>query len=138
MYFKLAWRNMWRSRRRTLITISSIFFAVIFAILMRVAVIGLFGKMINDTVSMSYGYIQIHHSGYWENKSVDSTFEENKKLTSILNNEKEITLWTPRVETFALASSGEHTRGMMVMGIEPGKEDAISKLSQKVDRKSVV
>ena len=132
MYFKLAWRNMWRSRRRTLITISSIFFAVIFAILMRVAVIGLFGKMINDTVSMSYGYIQIHHSGYWENKSVDSTFEENKKLTSILNNEKEITLWTPRVETFALASSGEHTRGMMVMGIEPGKEDAISKLSQKV------
>ena len=66
MYLKLAWRNMWRSRRRTLITVSSIFFAVIFAVLMRVTIVGIFDKLIADTVSMSSGYIQVHHSGYWE------------------------------------------------------------------------
>src|SRR5580704_10302756 len=98
MYFKLAWRNMWRSRRRTLITISSIFFAVIFAILMRVTVIGTFERLIVNAVSLSSGYIQVHHSGYWENRSVDSTFEESPKLTAILNHEKEITAWTSRLE----------------------------------------
>src|ERR1700759_84151 len=102
MYFKLAWRNMWRSRRRTLITISSIFFAVIFAILMRVAVVGLFDKLIADTVSMTSGYLQVHHSGFWETKSVDSTFEESPKLTAILNHENDIKAWTPRLESFAL------------------------------------
>jgi putative ABC transport system permease protein len=132
MYFKLAWRNMWRSRRRTLITISSIFFAVIFAILMRVAVVGLFDKLIADTVSLTSGYIQVHHTGYWENRSVDSTFEDNPKLTAILNHEKEITAWTPHLESFALASSGNRTKGIMVTGIDPEKENSVSNLSKKI------
>ena len=132
MYFKLAWRNMWRSRRRTLITISSIFFAVIFAILMRVAVVGLFDKLIADTVSLTSGYIQVQHSGYWENRSVDSTFEDNPKLTAILNHEKEITAWTPHLESFALASSGNRTKGIMVTGIDPEKENSVSSLSKKI------
>ncbi len=132
MYFKLAWRNMWRSKRRTLITISSIFFAVIFAILMRVMIVGIFDKMIADTVSASCGYIQIHHIGYWESKSIDSTFKENPRLATILNNEKEVTAWTPHLESFALASSGERTKGIMVIGIDPEKENTVSKLSQKL------
>jgi putative ABC transport system permease protein len=132
MYFKLAWRNMWRSRRRTLITVSSIFFAVIFAILMRVMMIGIFDKMIADTVSMSCGYLQIHHTGYWDNKSIDSTMEENPKLAAILNNEKDITSWSPHLESFALASSGERTKGILVVGIDPEKEDKVGELSKKI------
>ncbi len=132
MYLKLAWRNMWRSRRRTLITISSIFFAVMFAILMRVMIVGIFDKMIADTVSISCGYLQVHHEGYWDNKSVDSTFEENPKLTKILNNEKDITAWTPRLESFGLASSGEQTKGIMIIGIDPTKENTVSNLSKKL------
>jgi putative ABC transport system permease protein len=132
MYFKLAWRNMWRSKRRTLITVSSIFFAVIFAILMRVSIVGLFDKLIADTVRMSSGYIQVHHNGFWENKSIDSTFEESPKLEAILSNEKEVTAWTPRLESFALASSGDRTKGMMVVGIDPKKENEVSGLSQKI------
>lgn len=132
MYFKLAWRNMWRSRRRTLITISSVFFAVIFAILMRTLIIGIFDKMINDTVSISCGYIQVHHTGFWENKAVDSTFEENAQLTTVLNNENDVSAWAPRLESFALASSGDKTKGIMLIGINPGKENTVSNLSKKL------
>ena len=132
MYFKLAWRNMWRSRRRTLITISSIFFAVIFAILMRVSIVGIFDKLIADTVSLSSGFIQVHHSGYWENRSVDSTFEESPKLVAILNHEKEVTAWAPRLESFALASSGNRTKGILIVGINPKKENSVSELSRKI------
>src|SRR5579863_4335927 len=132
MYFKLAWRNMWRSRRRTLITVSSILFAVVFAILMRVMIIGIFDKMIADTTSISCGYVQVHHIGYWDNKSVDSSFEETPGLKSILESEKAITAWTPHLESFALASSGERTRGILVTGIDPRRENAVSHLSQKI------
>ncbi len=132
MLFKIAWRNIWRSRRRSLITISSIFFAVIFAIFYRALIVGLLDKTIADTVSMSCGYIQIHHKGYWDNKSIDNTFEENPRLSKILNNNKEITAWAPHLESFALASSGERTKGIMVTGIDPAKENSVSHLSKKL------
>jgi len=132
MYIILAWRNMWRSRKRSLITISSIFFAVISAILMRVMVLGIFDKMIADTVSISCGYLQIHHIGYWNNKCIDSSFERNLQLEQLLNNQKVITAWTPHLESFALASSGEHTKGILVTGINPMQEDKIAHLSRKL------
>ncbi len=132
MYFKLAWRNMWRSRRRTLITISSIFFAIIFAVLMRVMVVGIFDKMISDTVSMSCGYIQVHQQGFWASRSIDSTMEENPALFTFLDQTKSISAWTPRLESFSLASNGERTKGIMVMGIDPGRENQVSNLSAKI------
>src|SRR6185503_4917484 len=119
MSFKIAWRNIWRSRRRTLITISSIFFAVIFTIFYRALMVGLLDKMISDTVSLSYGYIQINQKGYWENRSVDNTLQESTKFAAILDHDKRVTAWAPRLESFALASAGENTRGMMVLGIDP-------------------
>jgi ABC-type lipoprotein release transport system permease subunit len=132
MYLILAWRNMWRSRRRTAITVSSVLFAVLFAILMRVMTVGMFEKMIADTVSMTCGYLQIHHSGYWENKTLDSSFEANQQLSHLLNNEKHITGWAPRLESFALASSGNRTKGIAITGIDPARENFVSRLSKKI------
>ena len=132
MYLILAWRNMWRSRRRTAITVSSVLFAVLFAILMRVMTVGMFEKMIADTVSMTCGYLQIHHSGYWEDKTLDSSFEANPQRSQVLNNEKHITGWAPRLESFALASSGNRTKGIAITGIEPARENFVSRLSKKI------
>lgn len=132
MLLKVAWRNIWRSKRRSLITIMSIFFAVVFAVLYRALIVGLLDKTIADTVSLSCGYIQIHHNGYWENKSVDNTFNETPRLTAILNKDKDVATWNPHLESFALASSGDRTRGIMVTGIEPEKENAFSNLANKL------
>ena len=132
MYLILAWRNMWRSRRRTTITVSSVLFAVLFAILMRVMTVGMFEKMIADTVSMTCGYLQIHHSGYWENKTLDSSFEACPQLSRVLNQEKHISGWAPRLESFALASSGNRTKGIAITGIDPARENFVSRLSKKI------
>ncbi|HTL81716.1 MAG TPA: FtsX-like permease family protein [Bacteroidia bacterium] len=132
MYFKLAWRNIWRNRRRTLITASSVFFAVILAIFMRATVNGSFEKMTKDVVGISSGYIQVHRNGYWAERSIDNVFSGNDTLYSILQNEPGITAWTPRLESFSLASSGEHTKGVMIMGIDPERENNITKIGEKI------
>src|SRR6185503_1495818 len=98
----------------------------------RALMVGFLDKMISDTVSMSYGYIQIHQKGYWENRSVDNTLQESTKFAAILDHDKRVTAWAPRLESFALASAGENTRGMMVLGIDPAKEDDVSGLSKKI------
>lgn len=132
MYLKMAWRNIWRNKRRTFIAMASVFFAVILAIIMRATITGTFEKMISNVVGLSSGYIQIHKQGYWNERSVDNTFKESDKLYNVLNEEKEITSWSSRLECFALASSGNRTRGIMVVGVDPEKENAITHLKEKL------
>jgi putative ABC transport system permease protein len=132
MYLKIAWRNIWRNKRRTFITIASVFFAVVLAIVMRSTITGVFEKMVRDIVGISSGYIQIHKQGYWNERSVDNTFEENDSIIRWLNENKEILYYTPRLESFSLASSGTKTKGVMVSGIYPEYENNVTRLKDKL------
>ena len=132
MYLKIAWRNIWRNRRRTLITASSIFFAVILSIFMRSTISGVFEKMTTDIVGFSSGYIQVHQKGYWNEQSIDNTFEEDNDLFRLLENDPSVTAWSPRLESFALSSSGDRTKGIIIMGILPEKETAVTHLEEKI------
>ncbi|MFM7078511.1 MAG: ABC transporter permease, partial [Bacteroidota bacterium] len=64
-YFVLAWRNIWRNPRRSLITMASVFFAVLLAIFMRSATKGVYENMTDTMVRFSSGHIQVHAKGYW-------------------------------------------------------------------------
>ena len=71
---KLAWRNVWRNKRRTLITVASIMFALFFAIIMRGFQTGSYSKMKENAIESYSGYLQIHKKGYWDDKKIDNVF----------------------------------------------------------------
>ena len=131
-YIKLAWRNIWRNKRRTLITAASIFFAIFFALIMRSLQLGSYSNMIDNAVKLYSGHIQIHASGYWDNKSINNTLVQNEDLMKPLRDNEHIKQIVPRLESFALGSSGPQTKGVMVMGVDPKKQDRMSKLSNKL------
>ena len=77
---KIAWRNIWRNKRRTLITIASIMFALFFAIIMRGFQVGSYAKMKENAIESYSGYIQIQKKGYWEDKNINNVFAfDNQK-----------------------------------------------------------
>jgi len=131
-YIKLAWRNIWRNKRRTIITAASIFFAIFFALVMRGFQLGSYSNMIDNAVQLYSGHIQIHADGYWENKSINNTLVSNDELMKTLKKNKNVEQVVPRLESFALGSSGPKTKGVLVMGIAPEKQDQMSKLSSKI------
>ncbi len=59
-YLKLAWRNIWSNRRRTLITIASVFFAMWLALIMRSMQVGSYAHMANGIVEAFTGFMQVH------------------------------------------------------------------------------
>ena len=131
-YIKLAWRNIWRNKRRTIITAASIFFAIFFALIMRALQLGSYSNMIDNAVKLYSGHIQVHGRGYWDNKSINNTLVQQQDLIEVLKKNRHIKQVVPRLESFALASSGPQTKGVLVMGIDPLKQNKMSHLSEKL------
>ncbi len=132
MLLKLAWRNIWRNKRRTLITVASILFAVLFSIFMNAFQKGAWVRMLDNIVNYYYGYAQIHQKGYWEEKTINDALELNEELWQLPSNIEGLEQIIPRLETFALLSSGEHTSGMMIVGTNPKAEDQLTQLKSRL------
>lgn len=129
---KLAWKNMWRNKHRTTITIAAIFFAVILSVVTSSLQDGVFDNLIKNMVGYYSGYVQVHKQGYWEEQILDNMFEDSDQLRQKILAKENITAVTPRLESFALASSEELTKGCLVIGIAPNEENNLTALKNKI------
>ena len=127
---KIAWRNLWRNKRRTMITSASIFFGVIFATIMSSMQEGSYSTMVDNIVKFYSGYIQVFNEDYWDKKTINNTYEITDSLIKKIEDVEEITHYAPRLESFALASSSDITKGTLVIGIDPEKEDQVTGVSK--------
>ena len=119
---KLAWKNIWRNRKRTNITISAIAFAVLFAVAMRSMQQGMEEQMVKTSVENSLGYIQIHTEGYWDDKLLENgMFSEDLPVAQIedLKNVSKVEL---KLETGMIANFGNLSRGSMMMSYDLEKD----------------
>ncbi len=130
--FKIAWRNLWRNKRRTLITAASLFFAVFFAIIMRSMALGTYDLMIDSAVRQYSGFIQIQNKEYWKEKTIDELMTNSDSLHRLIENQDGVVSLLPRLESFALASSGNKTKGIILQGINPLIDDKMTGLSSRL------
>lgn len=128
----MAWRNLWRNARRTLITMASIFLAILLALIMRSWQLGSYRKMVRDVVRSYSGYVQIHRRGYWDNKTLEYSFIMADSLSLLLQQRAGVAGVIPRLESFALASGAEQTKGIMVVGIDPAAEHKLTALAGRI------
>ena len=131
-YFQLAWRNLWRNKRRTIIASASVFFAVMLALVMRSMQEGSYDYMIDASVSMYTGYIQVHAKDYWNKRSIDKSMEYDQAKINDLNKTENVTLVNPRLESFSLISYGNVTKVASIVGIDPQIENRMTKLKSKL------
>ncbi|MBU2445175.1 MAG: FtsX-like permease family protein [Bacteroidetes bacterium] len=132
LYFQLAWRNLWRNKRRTLIATTSVLFAVILSLITRSMQHGYYDYMIDSAVRLYTGYIQIHSKGYWENRSLDESMVLSESMIQKIRSFPKITTVTPRLETYSLISFQNATKITPVFGIDPVLEDSIIDLKKKI------
>ena len=128
----MAWRNIWRNKRRTLLTAASIFLAIFLALITQSLQIGWFDNLINIVVQSYTGHIQIHKKGYWDDRDINNSIVLNDSLTKMVRATKNVDKTVPRLEYFALSSFGKQTKGILLTGTDPAKENALTRLAAKV------
>ncbi len=129
----LAWRNIWRNRRRTLITISSVLFAVFLAIIFFSMEKGAYDRMIDTMVRYSTGYLQIQDVLYHDEPSIDHSVHFDHEMEALLKSfDDQIDFYVPRLQNFALVAAENISRAALVIGIDPFPENKLSDLSEDV------
>ncbi len=120
--FKLAWRNIWRNKGRSAISIAAVMFCVIFAVVLRSFQVGVWENMTHEIVANNFGYLQLHQRGFWADQTLDNSLDLSTLENASFTNHPEVTGLIPRIESFSLVSTGEGTKGTLVMGIDPEQE----------------
>lgn len=132
MLLTLAWRNIWRNKRRTFITIASVAFAVFFAVFMQSIQKGAWDHMLDNVVNFYYGYAQVQHADYWEEQSLDRSLPYTSELQAELEAVPGVRGMAPRLESFALAAGEGQTHGVLVVGVSPEAEDELTQLQERL------
>lgn len=134
-YIKLAWRSIWRNKRRTLITISALVFAVVASVFMQSMNRGSHELIVDNMTRFQTGYIQIQDYRYEDEASLDNSFYYDGQLEGKIHSlDERIELVIPRLETFMLAANEEATRGAVVFGVELEKEHRFNQLKNRLVR----
>ncbi len=130
----LAWKNLWRNKMRTTINMSAVFFAVILSVFTSSLKDGIFENLIKNVVSFHTGYRQIHLKGYWNEQILDNCLTYDVNLNQQIISISNISDATPRLESYGLIASDKNTKGCMVIGINPDKENKVTSLKNKLIR----
>jgi putative ABC transport system permease protein len=132
MDLKMAWRNIWRNPRRTLLTVTAIAFACILLVFMLSFQFGSYETMINASVKVHTGHLQVQARGYQADKEIRLTIPDPLPVERALDAIPEVKSYAPRARAFALISSRDRTYGIMVEGIDPAAEKRVSTLASIV------
>ncbi len=133
IYLKLAWRSIWRNKRRTLITISALVFAVIVSVLMQSLNRGSHELIIENMTHLQTGFVQIQDYRFQDEPSLDNSFFFDENLEKEwLEIDDRIQWVLPRIETFMLAAIDGSTRGALVFGVDVKKEQDFNQLKDRL------
>ncbi len=131
---RLAWRNLWRNKKRTLLMIAIVAVGTWAIVVLWGLVEGFLTTTVNSQKNINTGDLQIHKSGYLEDPSLDNALSSDQ-IKTIEDNLKEfgaIEGWAPRMELEGLLSTAYGTSGMQLRGVDPIQELEVTIIDQAV------
>ena len=136
---QMAWCNLWRNPRRTLITMAAIALGYAMLLLFACLLEGLRLQMIENGTRLGLSHIQVHAPGYYPDRSIYQTLggqggaDVSGLLAAVASNPR-VRAASPRVYGYSLVSHVHHSAGAEILGVVPGQEQRISALHTRMVR----
>ena len=134
LYLRLAWRNIWRHRRRTVIVVVALSFGLMLMMLYDGMIAGFEEAIYGNAIRVLGGNIRIHAAGY--NTSADSLpllpLANDQAMVQAAQSIPDVVLATRRINTGGLVSNREGAFSVGIVGIEPEQEAPTNLIAQHI------
>jgi ABC-type lipoprotein release transport system permease subunit len=134
LYTKVAWGNIFRNKRRSLLTALSMLGGFILTAVAIGITDGTFNGIVNAFTRSRLGHIQIHARGYVSRPSLNKAIRDYREIGQIISQTGGAEAWAPRVYSGGLASVGERSAAARIMGIDPALETKATHFDKKITR----
>jgi len=132
MLLKLAWRNIWRNRRRSVIVLSAIVVGIIVLVMSESLVEGVLNGMLENQVGSYAAHIQIHQKGFNDNRIIQRTVPDPARVERAMRSIPTVTAYSTRVLSYGLLSSASNSSGVSLIGVHPDQEERVSTIKRSI------
>lgn len=132
MIFKIAWRNIWRSRIRSFTVIGSIIVGVWALIFIMAFTKGFIEAYINSAIENEISHIQLHHPKFQDDKEVEYQLSNSNQMIAQLEGNEKVAAVAKRSLNNGMLATSKGSRGVQIRGVLPEQEKALTKLDQKL------
>lgn len=130
--FRIAWRNIFRQKRRTILTVLSMFGGFTLSALSIGWADGTYNRIIDMFTRNRLGHIQVHAEGYLDRPSLYKNIPDYQQVGSEIAGVQGVDAWAPRLYAAGLASIGDKSSGVRVIGIDPERENIATHFDKQV------
>lgn len=134
--FKIAFRNIFRQKRRTMLTMLTMLGGFVLSAISIGYADGTYSYIIDLFTRNRLGHVQIHEGNYLDRPSLYKTIDDYHAVGDTVQKVSRVVSWAPRLFSGGLASLEDNTAGAEVIGIDPVREDSATDFSNKVIRGS--
>lgn len=132
MQIRLAWRNLWRNKRRSFIIITSIVVGVLAMSFVEALSRGFLKQMFDNQLGAHTSHLQIHHKGFNDNKIVQNFMTESAVVTAAMAQNSNVEHFSKRVIAFGILTSASNSSGVSIIGVDADDEANITTIDESI------
>jgi ABC-type lipoprotein release transport system permease subunit len=132
MLLTIAWRNLWRNRRRSVIVLTSIIVGITAVMFNDGLSIGMIRQMLENSIGSHVSHIQVHAKGFNDNRVIQNAVPNPAEVEHALRNTAGVQQWSPRVLSFGLLSSALNSSGGVIVGVDPEREQEVTTIRRSI------
>lgn len=132
MLLTLAWRNIWRNKRRSLIIITAIAVGLSCGLFASSVMFGMGESLVNSTIDRDLGHIQIHSLKFEDEKLISDTIPDVNSVIGSIESFKNIVGVTKRIVIEGMGSSAVTSTGLRIVGIIPESEQSVTSIHNQI------
>jgi putative ABC transport system permease protein len=131
---KMAFRNIFRQKRRSLLTALTMMGGYVLGSVALGLIDGTYNDIVDKFTRSRLGHIQVHARGYLDRPTLNKVVRNYRDVGTIIDQAPEAEAWAPRIIAAGLASVGERTDATRILGIDPVRENKATLFDKKITR----